>query len=94
MLAIDMTEGGDDLIGTIDLLGFAKKDINLRLSAMSCTLVLRKERQRPSKIDKKVLLPLPVKEEEEKVVGKETYENGVITLKIPTSSKSTIITIT
>lgn len=31
MLAIDMTEGGDDLIGTIDLPGFAKKDINLRV---------------------------------------------------------------
>jgi hypothetical protein len=31
---------------------------------------------------------------QEKVVGKETYEDGVITLKIPTSSKSTIIPIT
>ncbi len=50
----------------------------------------------PSKIDKKVLLPISVKEEEEeeKAVGKATYENGVITLKIPTSSKSTIIPIT
>ena len=56
---------------------------------MSCTLALRESRQRPSKIDKKVLVPLSVKEEEEeKVVGKETYEDGVITLKIPTSSKS------
>ena len=54
---------------------------------MSCTLALRESRQRPSKIDKKVLVPLSV-EEEEKVVGKETYEDGVITLKIPTSSKS------
>jgi HSP20 family molecular chaperone IbpA len=31
MIAIDMTEGGDDLVGTIDLPGFAKKDINLRV---------------------------------------------------------------
>jgi hypothetical protein len=31
---------------------------------------------------------------QEKMVGKETYEDGVITLKIPTSSKSTIIPIT
>lgn len=63
---------------------------------MSCTLALRESRQRPSKIDKKVLVPLSVKEEEEeeKAVGKETYENGVITLKIPTSSKSTFIPIT
>jgi hypothetical protein len=63
-------------------------------SAMSCTLALRESRQRQSKIDKKVLVPLSVKEEEEKMVDKETYENDVITLKIPTSSKSTIISIT
>jgi hypothetical protein len=60
---------------------------------MSCTLALRESRQRPSKIDKKVLVSLSV-EEEEKVVDKETYEDGIITLKIPTSSKSTIISIT
>lgn len=62
---------------------------------MSCTLALRESRQRPSKIDKKVLVPLSVEEEEEeKVADKETYEDGIITLKIPTSSKSTIISIT
>jgi hypothetical protein len=62
---------------------------------MSCTLALKESRQRPSKIDKKVLVPLSVEEEEEeKAVGKETYEDGVITLKIPTSSKSTFIPIT
>ena len=32
MLAIEMTEGGgDDLVGIIDLPGFTKKDINLRV---------------------------------------------------------------
>jgi HSP20 family molecular chaperone IbpA len=37
MLAIDMKEGGDDLVVTIDLPGFAKKDITISgLSAMSC----------------------------------------------------------
>ncbi|MDQ4016588.1 MAG: hypothetical protein M3136_12590 [Thermoproteota archaeon] len=63
---------------------------------MSCTLALRESRQRPSKIDKKVLVSLSVEEEEEeeKMVDKETYEDGIITLKIPTSSKSTIISIT
>jgi hypothetical protein len=46
---------------------------------MSCTLALRESRQRPSKIDKKVLVSLSVEEEEEeeeeeeKVVDKETY---------------------
>ena len=37
VLAIDMKEGGDDLVVTIDLPGFAKKDITISgLSAMSC----------------------------------------------------------
>jgi hypothetical protein len=43
---------------------------------MSCTLALRESIQRPSKIDKKVLVSLSVEEEEEeeeKVVDKETY---------------------
>jgi HSP20 family molecular chaperone IbpA len=31
MLAIEMTEAGDDLVGTIDLPGFTKEDINLRV---------------------------------------------------------------
>jgi HSP20 family molecular chaperone IbpA len=31
MLAIDMTEGDDDLVVTINLPGFVKKDINLRI---------------------------------------------------------------
>ncbi|MDW0121506.1 MAG: Hsp20/alpha crystallin family protein [Nitrososphaeraceae archaeon] len=31
MLAIDMKESGDDLVGTIDLPGFTKEDINLRV---------------------------------------------------------------
>ncbi|MCY1155591.1 MAG: hsp21 [Nitrososphaera sp.] len=31
MLAIEMTEAGDDLVGTIDLPGFNKEDINLRV---------------------------------------------------------------
>ena len=31
MLAIEMTEAGDDLVGIIDLPGFTKKDINLRV---------------------------------------------------------------
>jgi HSP20 family molecular chaperone IbpA len=31
MLAMDMKESGDDLVGTIDLPGFTKEDINLRV---------------------------------------------------------------
>jgi HSP20 family molecular chaperone IbpA len=102
MPAIDMLEDGSDLVVTIDLPGFAKKDINLRITGNVLSISAKKEleeplgpvyyRHRPAKIEKKVLLPISVKEDE-KVVGKATYENGVVTLKIPIP-KSTNIPIT
>src|ERR687887_741397 len=102
MPAIDMVEDGNDLVVTIDLPGFAKKDINLRITGNVLSIMAKREqaeilgtvyyRHRPLKIDKKVLLPISVKEEE-KVVGKATYENGVVTLRIPIP-KSTNIPIT
>jgi HSP20 family protein len=102
MPAIDMVEDGNDLAVIIDLPGFAKKDINLRIVGNVLSIMAKREqveilgtvyyRHRPLKIDKKVLLPISVKEEE-KVVGKATYENGVVTLRIPIP-KSTNIPIT
>jgi len=102
MPAIDMVEDGNDLVVTIDLPGFAKKDINLRITGNVLSISAKRDqdevlgtvycRHRPSKIEKKVLLPIAVKEED-KVVGKATYENGVLTLKIPIP-KSTNIPIT
>jgi HSP20 family protein len=102
MPAIDMVEDGNDLVVAIDLPGFAKKDINLRITGNVLSIIAKREqaeilgtvyyRHRPLRIDKKVMLPISVKEEE-KVVGKATYENGVITLKIP-MTKSTNIPIT
>lgn len=103
MPAIDIIEEGNDLVVTIDLPGFAKKDINLRIIGNVLYITAKKEqaeplgtvyyRHRPLKIDKKVLLPLSFKEEEEKVEGRATYENGVVTLRIPIP-KSTNIPIT
>jgi HSP20 family protein len=92
MPAIDIVEDGNDLVVTIDLPGFAKKDINLRITGNVLSIIAKREqaeilgmvyyRHRPLKIDKKIRLPISVKEEE-KVVGKATYENGVVILKIP-----------
>ncbi|HWS20604.1 MAG TPA: hypothetical protein VN239_07925 [Nitrososphaera sp.] len=48
-------------------------------------------RHRPVKIDKKVLLPISFKEEEEKVEGKAKYENGTITLRIPIPKSTNIL---
>ena len=102
MPAIDMAEEGSDLVVTVDLPGFAKKDINLRIIGNVLAISAKRGqddalgtvyyRHRPAKIEKKVLLPISVKDED-KVVGKATYENGVVTLKIPIP-KSTNIPIT
>ena len=51
-------------------------------------------RHRPLKIDKRVLLPLSFKrEEEEKAEGKAACVNGIVTLRLPIP-KSTNIPIT
>ena len=102
MPAIDMYEDGTDLVVAVDMPGFAKKDINLRINGNILSINAMREpaevlgtvhyRHRPAKIDKKIVLPISVKEED-KIVGKATYENGVVTLKIPIP-KSTSIPIT
>ncbi|MDQ5863880.1 MAG: Hsp20/alpha crystallin family protein [Thermoproteota archaeon] len=103
MPAIDIMEEGYDLVVAIDLPGFAKKDINLRIIGNVLYITAKREQEgpldtvyymhRPLKIDKRVMLPISLKEEEEKVEGKATYENGIVTLRIPIP-KSTNIPIT
>ncbi len=102
MPAIDMVEDGSDLVIAIDLPGFAKKDINLRITGNVLSISAKRDQDealgtvycmhRPARIEKKVLLPIAVKEED-KVVGKATYDNGVVTIKVPIP-KSTNIPIT
>jgi HSP20 family molecular chaperone IbpA len=99
MPAIDMIEDGNDLVIMIDLPGFAKKDINLRITGNVLAINAKRERgetlgtvyyrHRPTKIEKRIVLPISVKEEE-RVVGKATYENGVATLKIPIPESTNI----
>ena len=102
MPAIDMVEDGNELVVTIDLPGFSKKDISLRITGNVLAIGAKKEpaeatgtvyqRHRPARIEKKVVLPLSVKEDE-KIVGKATYADGVVTLRIPMVSKTTNIPI-
>lgn len=102
MPAIDMYEDGNDLVVAIDMPGFAKKDISLRISGNILSISAKREegaalgtvyyKHRPAKLDKKLVLPISVKEED-KIVGKATYDNGVVTLKVPIP-KSTSIPIT
>ena len=92
MPAIDMVEDGNDLLIIIDLPGFAKKDISLRIVGNTLSINAKREpeenvgtvyyRQRPSVIEKKVTLPVSLADDE-KVVGTAKYVDGVITLRVP-----------
>jgi HSP20 family protein len=99
MPAIDMVEDGNELVVVIDCPGFAKKDISLRITDNILSISAKREqeeslgtvdyRHRPLKIDKKIVLPISVKEEE-KVVGRAAYESGVVTLRIPIPKSTNI----
>ena len=89
---IDMLQDGDNLIVTIDMPGFDKKDIKLRINGNILSINAKREtdhdgtiiwHQRPHVIDKKIRLPIDVKEGEE-AVGSAKYLHGVLILKIPT----------
>lgn len=92
MPAIDIVEDGNDLLIIIDLPGFAKKDIKLRIVEDILSINAKREpeenigsvyyRQRPSVIEKKVRLPISVSDDE-KVVGTANYVDGVVTLRVP-----------
>ena len=97
---IDMFEDGSDLIIIIDLPGFSKKDIKLRIMENVLSINAKREsdeevlgtiyyKQRPNYIDKKVPLPFSVADDE-KVIGTASYVEGVITLKIPIPKSSNI----
>jgi HSP20 family protein len=96
MPAIDMYEDENDLIVKIDLPGFKRDEI--KISIEEDILSIRAKRmepqdeslgtilykQRPIQIDKRISLPIPIKEGE-KVTGTATYSDGVVTLRSPIS---------
>ena len=82
---VDMTEEGDNLVVKIDVPGFTKKDIKLSISGNVLSINAKKEedetgtviwKQRPSIIDKKIQLPMRIKEGEEQVDSAK-YADGV-----------------
>lgn len=91
---IDIMLDDDSLIVTVDLPGFDKKDIKLRINGNILSINAKREtdhegtviwHQRPHEVDKKIRLPIGVKEGEE-AVGSAKYLHGVLTLKIPIKS--------
>lgn len=99
MPAIDMVEDGNDLIVIIDLPGFAKKDIKLRIIENILSISASREpdenlgtiyyRHRPTRLDKKVVLPISINDDN-RVVGTAKYADGIVTLRIPIPKSNNI----
>jgi HSP20 family protein len=99
MPAIDMVEDGNDLIVIIDLPGFAKKDINLRIIENILSISASREpeenlgtiyyRHRPTRLDKKVVLPISINDDN-RAVGTAKYADGIVTLRIPIQKSNNI----
>lgn len=89
---VDMMIEQDKLILQVDLPGFEKNDIKLRLNGNILSINAEKKpqeetikvicSQRPKIIDKKIRLPIIIKEGEEKITSAR-YDNGVLNIVIP-----------
>ena len=100
---IDMHLDEDNLTVTIDIPGFEKKDIKLTINENILSINAEKQidekskdkiicNQRPKIIDKKIRLPIYIKEGEEKVTSAK-YINGVLTLTFPLTKRGKDISI-
>ena len=101
--ATDMHLTDENLKVVIDIPGFSKKDIKLTLCGDILSIKAKKvidekdsktliSNQRPNMINKKIRLPIEIKEGEEKIESAK-YEDGVLVLVIPVTKKSKNITI-
>ena len=100
---VDMQLDESKLTVTIDIPGFNKQDIKLSINENILSINAEKPvdeknkdqvicNQRPNIIDKKIRLPIYVKEGEEKVTSAK-YTNGVLTLTFPITKKGKDISI-
>jgi len=92
---IDLHEENDNLVVTVDIPGFDKSDIKVSMNGNVLSINAEKKdskngrtimKQRPRVIDKKMRLPITVKEGEEKV-NSAKYVDGVLTIEIPITKK-------
>ncbi len=100
---VDMHLEDNNLIVTIDIPGFNKEDIKLSIHRNILSINAEKKeknnvkdevicKQRPNIIDKKIRLPLRIKEGEEKV-NSAKYTDGVLVIKIPVNNRGKKISI-
>ena len=92
---IDLHEENGNLIVTVDIPGFDKNDIKVSMNGNVLSINAEKKdekngrvimKQRPRVIDKKMRLPITVKEGDEKV-NSAKYVDGVLTIEIPITKK-------
>ena len=92
---IDLHEEDDNLVVTVDIPGFDKNDIKVTMNGNVLSINAEKKdavngriimKQRPRVIDKKMRLPIAVKEGEEKV-NSAKYSDGVLIIEIPITKK-------
>ena len=96
---IDMYLEDNQLVVIIDLPGFDKKDIkvNLHKNILSINAERHEQqkdticKQRPNIIDKKIRLPIELKDDDN--VGSAKFAQGVLTIKIPFSQKGKQISV-
>lgn len=100
---MDMYLNDENLKIVIDIPGFAKNEIELSLCGDILSINAKKtidekesksliSNQRPNIIDKKIRLPIEIKQGEEKIESAK-YENGILTLIIPIIKKGKDISI-
>jgi len=98
---IDLHQEGNNFIVTVDIPGFNKNDISVTMNGNVLSIKAEKKeetkgrivmKQRPLAIDKKIKLPITVKEGQEKVDSAK-YTNGVLTIKIPNLKKGKKISV-
>lgn len=100
---IDMYLNDENIKIVIDIPGFTKKEIELSLCGDILSINAKKtidekelesliSNQRPNVIDKKIRLPVKIKQGEEKIESAK-YENGILTIIIPITKKGKDITI-
>ena len=98
---IDLHEENDNLVVTVDIPGFVKNDIKVSMNGNVLSINAEKKdekngrtimNQRPRVIDKKMRLPITVKEGEEKV-NSAKYADGVLTIEIPITKKGKEISV-
>ncbi len=100
---VDLRLDDNNLIVTIDIPGFNKEDIKLTILRNILSINAEKKekddvkdkiicKQRPNVIDKKIRLPIRIKEGEEKVDSAK-YVNGVLIIKISVNNRGKKISI-